>query len=104
VAKQQGFYVARAIDADLRGGEAPDAFRYRDVGQLATIGRRAALVDLGWLRFRGWLAWWFWGIVHIYFLINNRSRLSIALQWLWSYLTFDRGARLIVQEKPPVDG
>jgi NADH dehydrogenase len=80
----------------LQGKAEPKPFRYRDVGQLATIGRRAALADLGRIRFKGWIAWWFWGAIHIYFLINNRSRLTVAIQWLWSYLTFDRGARLIV--------
>lgn len=99
VAKQQGKFVGRVIAARLRGNPEPDEFRYRDVGQLATIGRRKAVVDLGRVRFKGWLAWWFWGIVHIYFLVNNRSRLTIAIQWLWSYLTFDRGARLIVSDE-----
>lgn len=99
VAKQQGKFVGRVIAARLRGKPEPDEFRYRDVGQLATIGRRKAVVDLGRVRFKGWLAWWFWGIVHIYFLVNNRSRLTIAIQWLWSYLTFDRGARLIVSDE-----
>jgi len=96
VAKQQGAYVGRLIAARVQQKKEPTAFRYRDYGQLATIGRRAALVDLGWLRFKGWLAWWFWGLVHIYFLINTRSRLTVAIQWLWSYITFDSGARLIV--------
>jgi len=98
VAKQQGRFVGRLIAARLRGRKEPARFRYRNVGQLATIGRRAALVDLGWIRFKGRLAWWFWGIVHIYFLIGNRSRLTIAIQWLWSFITFDRGARLIVRD------
>jgi NADH dehydrogenase len=95
-AKQQGKYVGRLIAASLQGKAEPKPFRYRDVGQLATIGRRAALADLGRIRFKGWIAWWFWGAIHIYFLINNRSRLTVAIHWLWSYLTFDRGARLIV--------
>ena len=97
VAKQQGRYVAGVISARLGARSLPGPFRYRDAGQLATIGRRAAVVDFGRVRFTGWLAWWFWGVVHIYFLINVRSRLSVALQWLWSYVTFDRGARLITR-------
>jgi len=97
VAKQQGRYVAQVIRARIGDRAPPGEFRYRDAGQLATIGRRAAVVDFGRIRFRGWLAWWFWGIAHIYFLINVRSRLSVALQWLWSYVTFDRGARLITR-------
>jgi NADH dehydrogenase len=97
VAKQQGRYVARIIRARIGDGPPPGEFRYRDAGQLATIGRRAAVVDFGRIRFRGRLAWWLWGIAHIYFLINVRSRFSVALQWLWSYVTFDRGARLITR-------
>lgn len=99
VAKQQGKFVAELIDAQVRDRKHPGNFHYRDPGQLATIGRRAAVADLGWLKFKGWLAWWFWGAVHIYFLINSRNRLTVAVQWLWSYLTFDRGARLIVRDK-----
>lgn len=95
VAKQQGRYVARIIRARIDDRPPPGPFRYRDAGQLATIGRRAAVVDFGRIRLRGWPAWWFWGIVHIYFLINVRSRLTVAIHWLWSYVTYDRGARLI---------
>lgn len=95
VAKQQGAWVARVIGARVSGREPPRRFRYRDAGQLATIGRRAAVADFGRLRLRGRLAWWFWGIVHIYFLIGARSRMIVALEWLWSYLTYDRGARII---------
>ena len=99
VAKQQGSYVGALIAARSQNAPEPKAFRYHDAGQIATIGRRAAVVDLGWIRFKGRLAWWFWGLVHIYFLINSRSRLSVAIHWLWSYLTFDRGARLIVRDE-----
>jgi NADH dehydrogenase len=99
VAKQQGAFVGKLIALRVRQRTEPQAFRYRDAGQLATIGRRAAVADFGWLRFKGRLAWWFWGLVHIYFLINNRSRFTVAIHWLWSYVTFDRGARLIVREK-----
>lgn len=99
VAKQQGSYVGALIAARTQEKSEPKPFRYHDAGQIATIGRRAAVVDLGWLRFKGRLAWWFWGVVHIYFLINSRSRLSVAMHWLWSYLTFDRGARLIVRDE-----
>jgi NADH dehydrogenase len=101
VAKQEGVYVGKLIASRIAGRAPPPAFRYRDAGQLATIGRRAAVVDFGRIRFRGGLAWWFWGIVHIYFLISVRSRLVVAIQWLWSYLTFDRGARLITPDSLP---
>jgi NADH:ubiquinone reductase (H+-translocating) len=98
VAKQQGGWVGRLIARRAAGRPDPAPFRYRDAGQLATIGRRAAVVDFGRLRVKGWLAWWFWGIVHIYFLINARSRMIVAIEWLWSYLTYDRGARLITRD------
>lgn len=97
VAQQEGAWVARLIAARVRGRPEPAPFRYRDAGQLATIGRRAAVADFGRLRLKGWVAWWFWGIVHIYFLISVRSRIIVALEWLWSYLTYDRGARIITR-------
>jgi len=95
VAKQQGVYVGKLIAARIQGKSDPKPFHYRNAGQLATIGRHTAIVDMGMLRIRGRFAWWFWGLAHIYFLINLRSRLTVAIQWLWSYFTFDRGARLI---------
>lgn len=96
-AKQEGRYVAGAIAARLRQAPAPAPFRYKDAGSLATIGKRAAIVDFGWLRATGWLAWWIWGLAHIYFLIGLRHRLAVALSWLWIYFTGQRGARLITQ-------
>ena len=100
VAKQQGAHVGRLIEAAVTGKRSPGAFRYRNWGNMATIGRRAAVIDWGTFRLRGRLAWWLWGIVHIYFLINLRSRLIVAIQWLWSYVMFDSGARLITGLKP----
>ena len=73
----------------------PKPFRYRNFGNLATIGRRAAVADFGWLRVSGRLAWVLWGLVHIYFLIGFRNRIAVLLDWLWAYITFQRGARLI---------
>jgi NADH:quinone reductase (non-electrogenic) len=93
-AKQAGQYVAKVIGARLRGRPIRP-FRYRHLGNLATIGRTAAVADFGWIRLSGGLAWLLWGIVHIYFLIGFRNRLVVALDWLWAYLTFQRGARLI---------
>jgi NADH:ubiquinone reductase (H+-translocating) len=93
-AKQAGRYVAGVIGARLRG-RPTRPFRYRHMGNLATIGRTAAVADFGWLRLSGWVAWLLWGLVHIYFLIGLRNRLVVALDWLWAYLTFERGARLI---------
>ena len=94
-AKQMGAYVARVVAARLQGKAKPVPFRYAHAGSLATIGRSAAVVDFGWIKLKGRIAWWLWGIAHIYFLIDFRSRLVISLQWLWSYMTFRRGARLI---------
>jgi len=94
-AKQQGRYVARVIAARLRGGPAPPPFVYRDAGNLATIGRQSAVIEFPFLTLRGFLAWWIWGFAHIYFLLGVPSPLVISLRWLWEYLTYGRGARLI---------
>jgi NADH dehydrogenase len=94
VAKQQGAYVAALIRARLAGRE-PAPFRYRDFGSLATIGRKSAVVQIGPLRLSGYAAWWLWGLAHIWFLIGFRNRIAVATSWLWSYLTFQRGTRLI---------
>jgi NADH dehydrogenase len=93
---QQGRFAARAILADLTG-RPRGAFRYRDRGQMATIGRSRALVQTGRLRFGGFPAWIFWLLVHIYFLVGFRNRLFVVIAWAWSYLTYGRGARLIVR-------
>jgi NADH dehydrogenase len=95
VAKQQGAYVARRLRAVLSGKAAPRPFRYRGWGTMATIGRRAAVADLGWVKLDGTLAWLLWSAVHVSFLIGFRNRLVVMLDWLWSYLTFQSGARLI---------
>ncbi len=94
-AKQGGAYVARVIDAKLRGKTAPPAFRYRHMGSLATIGRKSAVADFGFVRLSGPLAWWLWGVVHVLFLANLRSRIAVAFDWIWAYLTFRRSTRLI---------
>ncbi|MGE7471044.1 NAD(P)/FAD-dependent oxidoreductase [Bosea sp. NPDC003192] len=94
-AKQAGRWVGSLIAARVRVTSDPAPFRYRDAGSMATIGRKFAIVDLGWLRLTGFSAWLFWSAVHVWFLIGFRSRLSVATSWLWSYLTYERGARLI---------
>jgi NADH dehydrogenase len=94
-AKQMGRHAGRTIAARVTGRPTPGAFRYRHLGDLATIGRHAAVVRIGRLRLTGALAWWFWGLAHIYFLIGVRAPLLVAAQWFWSYLTYGRGARLI---------
>ncbi|MGZ3340945.1 MAG: NAD(P)/FAD-dependent oxidoreductase [Reyranella sp.] len=101
VAKQQGAYVARLLRARFAGRAAPPPFRYRSYGTLATIGRRAAVADFGWIKLDGTFAWLLWGLVHILFLIGFRNRLVVMLDWLWSYLTFQSGARLITGSGPP---
>ena len=98
-AKQAGHYVGGVIRAALAGRSKPAPFRYRDPGNMATIGRHAGVADFGWVSLRGRVAWWLWGIVHIYFLIDFRSRLTVSINWLWSFLTFKRGARLITSEQ-----
>ncbi|MEM9602614.1 MAG: NAD(P)/FAD-dependent oxidoreductase [Pseudomonadota bacterium] len=94
-AKQQGAFVARLIRSRLAGRAETPAFRYRHAGNLATVGRTAAVIDMPFLKLTGWLAWWVWGIAHIYFLIGVRSPLLVALNWLRQYVTYGRGARLI---------
>lgn len=94
-AKQMGAYVAKVIREQLAGERKPVPFRYRHLGSLATIGRAAAVADFGRLKLRGRLAWLLWGLIHVFFLTGIRSRLLVALQWLWAYATYQRGARLI---------
>jgi len=103
-AKQMGRYVGGVIAARVRGAPSPGPFRYRHQGDLATIGRRAAVVNLKHLQLTGLLGWLFWSVVHIYFLIGLRSRFVVAFSWAWQYLTFQRGARLITGiEHPGMD-
>jgi NADH dehydrogenase len=96
-AKQQGAHIARTIKQRLAGQSQPRPFRYRHAGDLATIGKRAAVIDFGWCKLKGWVAWWVWGLAHIYFLIGLRNRFAVALSWLWIYLTGNRSACLITQ-------
>jgi NADH dehydrogenase len=99
-AKQMGDYVGKLIVAHIEGRSLP-SFRYRHQGDLATIGRRVAVVELGSIRLKGVVGWLFWSVVHIYSLIGLRNRLIVAMTWLWSYVTFQRGARLITSVPPP---
>lgn len=94
-AKQMGSHVAATIRARLEGKPATP-FRYRDYGNLATIGRMAAVVHLGKLKLSGALAWWFWLTAHIFFLIGFRNRLVVMLNWTWAYWSYQRGARIIL--------
>jgi len=100
VAKQQGRHVALTIMRALRGHDA-QPFRYRDYGNLATIGRHRAVVDFGRLKLSGFSAWLLWCVAHIFFLVGFRNRLVVGANWLWNYLTFERGARLITGDAAP---
>jgi NADH dehydrogenase len=96
-AKQQGAYVGKLIRSRLAGKPDPAPFRYMDFGSLATIGRNAAVVEFGGVKLTGFIAWLFWSAIHIYFLIGFRNRIVVTLDWLWSYVTLERGARLITE-------
>jgi len=97
VAKQQGRYVARLVARRLRGRKSPP-FRYRNYGNMATIGRAAAVADLGWLRFSGFPAWLAWLTVHLVNIIEFENRLLALVQWAWNYFTRNRAARLITSD------
>jgi NADH dehydrogenase len=97
VAIQQGTFVARQIAADL-AGKPREAFHYLDKGSLATIGRAAAIAQFGKVHISGFLAWLAWLFIHIMFLVGFRNRILVMIQWAWSYLTYERGARLITGE------
>jgi NADH dehydrogenase len=94
VAKQQGWYVANLLAGRVKGRPLP-AFRYRDVGSMATIGRKRAVAQIGAFKASGLVAWLLWSLAHIYFLIGFRNRLAVAMNWCWNYVTFQRGTRLI---------
>jgi NADH dehydrogenase len=94
-AKQMGRHVAAAINARI-ASRASTPFRYRDYGNLATIGRMAAIVHVGRLKLSGLLAWWFWLAAHVFFLIGFRNRLVVLLDWAWAYWSYQRGARIIL--------
>lgn len=95
VAMQQGIYAAGVIKNGL-AGRPHEPFKYFDMGKLATIGRSRAVAEIFGMRMQGWLAWWVWLLVHIYRLSGFRNRVTVLVQWAWSYLTLGRGARLIV--------
>jgi NADH dehydrogenase len=98
-AKQAGKHAARQIAERLAGrpGQAP--FRYMHAGDLATIGRHAAAVQIGQVKLTGFVGWVFWGVAHVYFLIGLRNRIAVAFDWAWSWLTRQRNIRLIVQHR-----
>jgi len=99
VAMQQGRFVADVVKARLRGKRPADAFVYRDKGSMATIGRAAAVADLGFVRFGGFLAWMAWLFIHIMYLVQFSNRVLVLIQWAWSYVSWSRSARLITGER-----
>jgi NADH dehydrogenase len=101
VAKQEGIYLGRALARKILQQRAAAPFVFHNRGNTAIIGRHAAVFDFGWWRFKGNLAWWLWAFVHVYLLVGFQHRLSVVVQWLWQYLTFQRGSRLIVERDPP---
>jgi NADH dehydrogenase len=100
VAEQQGRYVADAIAARVGGKPAPGPFVYRDQGSLAVIGRSAAVAALPHVKLTGFLAWVMWGGVHLFLLNGLRNRILVYVQWIWAWLTYSRGARLIEGDPP----
>ena len=99
VAMQGGTYAAKAIRARLKGKPAPPPFRYFDKGDMAVIGRGSAVADIGLIKASGFFAWIFWLFLHIFWLIGFRNRLGVMIEWAWSYVTMQRGVRLITGER-----
>lgn len=98
-AKQAGAYVSRLVEAELLGKKCPGPFTYRHQGSLATIGRKAAVADFGSVKLSGGLAWWLWGIVHVGFLSGARNRLTVVINWAWSFFAQHSGVRLITEKQ-----
>jgi NADH dehydrogenase len=98
VAAQQGHYVGRALAAQLRGKIDSKPFRFHNRGNTAIVGRNAAVFDFGRWHLKGRLAWVLWAIVHVYLLVGFENRLQVVAHWLWSYITYERGARLIMPD------
>jgi NADH dehydrogenase FAD-containing subunit len=94
-AKQGGIYIAKLITARVLGISEPVPFAYHHLGSLATIGRKSAVADFGWIRLGGPFAWWLWGLAHLVFLVGGRNRSAVVLNWAWSYFSFRANTRLI---------
>ncbi len=100
VAKQEGRHLGRALARNIREGKASPDFVFHNRGNAAIVGRHSAIFDFGWSRLSGPLAWFLWAFIHIYLLTGFEHRLLVAIQWLWRYLSYDHGARLIVESEP----
>ena len=101
VAKQEGVYLGKALAKKIQSGAAPAPFTFHNRGNTAIIGRHAAVFDFGWWQIKGWFAWAFWALIHVYLLVGFQHRLLVAVQWLWRYVTYERGSRLIAENTPP---
>ncbi|WP_020186848.1 NAD(P)/FAD-dependent oxidoreductase [Methylopila sp. 73B] len=101
-AKQMGVYVADVIASRARDAVPPPPFRYKHQGDLATIGRKSAVVKLPYMNLTGFVAWLFWSVIHVFFLIGVRHRIAVAFKWVWDFMTFQRGARLITDQKDQI--
>ncbi len=95
VAMQQGSYIGSLLKSKVENSKLPRPFRYIDKGNLATIGRSKAVADFGKFQLEGFIAWFLWLVIHIFYLIGFENRLLVMIQWAWAYLTFQRGARII---------
>jgi len=104
VAKQQGQHLGAALAANILRGEPMPPFRFKNRGNTAIVGRSAAVFDFGTRQLKGWLAWILWAVVHVYLLVGFEKRLLVSMQWLWRYLTYERGARLIIGDGPAAAG
>jgi NADH dehydrogenase len=94
-----GRHAAQNVIRNIRG-QKTNSFRYRDYGQLATIGRNAAVAIIGNLKLSGFIAWLVWLVAHIYFLINFRNRMVVMMDWAWAYFTYERYARIVIRTDP----
>ena len=101
VAKQQGVYLGHTLVKNIKTNETPKPFTFHNRGNTAIIGRHAAVFDFGWTQLKGWFAWSFWALIHVYLLVGFQHRLMVAIQWLWRYVTYERGSRLIAEEVHP---
>jgi NADH dehydrogenase len=98
VAAQQGAYLGRALAKNFADGKPMPPFKFHNRGNTAIVGRNAAVFDFGWVQLKGRFAWLMWALIHVYLLVGFDNRLRVCLQWLWAYVTYERGARLIMRD------
>jgi NADH dehydrogenase len=98
VAAQQGSYLGRALVRNLADGKPMPPFKFHNRGNTAIVGRHAAVFDFGWVQLKGRFAWLMWALIHVYLLVGFDNRLRVSLQWLWAYITYERGGRLIMRD------